>query len=250
MAQSWVSEGSSPGWAGEAPGEAGQGHQNLTSISCIQSREETKTRTCSRAGLKQKLLHHGTGCGHLATALAPESTKGGWNKACESINQLPWYTSSPFLTYFEIKKKTLKKKENNKDMRILSACFGKKKKTTKCGLWREDGNEGFSDAFWYQECACVISAALASITPALLKAWCLKTHKGEHTNKIFYWCFPCHDFRDSPQGHCSQPDWHNTQENTGPAKHFTSPGFIPASRLNPASGALLRLRLCLHFWSN
>lgn len=68
------------------------------------------------------------------------------------------------------------------------------------------------------------SAVLSSITPALLKAWCLQTHKRVHTSKIFYWCLLPHYFSDSPQGHCSEPGCHsNTQENTGPAKHFTGP---------------------------
>lgn len=114
MAQSWVSEGFPPPWAGEAPAEAGQGHQSLRSISCIQPREETNTRICSMAVLNQQLLQHGSACVHLAAVLAPESRKRGWNKASESINQLPWYISSLFLTYFEINKKNWRQKKTTK----------------------------------------------------------------------------------------------------------------------------------------
>lgn len=75
--------------SGEAPGEAGQGHQcnqgpnkhQLASNHCRHKHQGSGPG----AVLKQKLLQHDTECMQVATVLVPESRKRDWNMACESL---------------------------------------------------------------------------------------------------------------------------------------------------------------------
>lgn len=79
--------------SGEAPGEAGQGHQcnqgpNEHQLAPNPGRDKQQG-PAPGAVLKQKLLHRDTECMQVATVLVPESRKRDQNKACGSTNQLP-----------------------------------------------------------------------------------------------------------------------------------------------------------------
>lgn len=80
----------------EAPGEAAQAIRAIRA--CGASSNPWRRQTPGT--WSWVLLQCDTQCVQVATVLVPESRKRYWNKACESINQLPWYVSSPFLTYF------------------------------------------------------------------------------------------------------------------------------------------------------